>query len=480
MQPLNHYAVLSPSEVEAIHEASLELLERVGLEVLSPAARDVLAGGGARVEAHRVRFPRSLVEACLARVPATITLYDRTGRPAVTLGGERTVVASGHNATFVLDPGGTRRPATCRDVAEFARVADALPNLPVVAIEAMPQDVPPATSLVHAYRHAVANTTKPIYWSTESLRVTVAILEMMEIASGWTQDERPTGVCQLSPTSPFYWEHGAADAVIAVAQRGVPLSVLPQPMTGVSAPLTLAGTLTVHNAETLSGVVLSQLVRPGTPAIYGAAWTTFDMRRGSALISRPEAALMRIAGAQLARRYAMPSHCIGPDTDAHAHDEQQGWEKMLTLLAAHLGGVNLVVNAGMFATGMTCSLAQLVIDDELAGQCARFRQGIAAGPESIAAEVIAAVGPRGTYLMEPHTLRHLKGDPQAGIAPELRETDLPCAASFETWQSAGAPTVEQTAYARAAAILAAHQPQPLPEDIAAALDRHVRQVEALP
>ena len=478
MKPLANYNILSPAELEAIHAASLSVLAETGVDVLSAPVRELLAKNNARVEGERVRFPRKLVEKCLGCVPATVTLYRRTGEPAFTLGADSTVVSSGHNATFVLEEDGTRHPATAQNVADFARLTDILPHLGMVGIQAIPQDVTAAVSLVHAYRQAVAHTTKPIFWSPESARITSAVMDLMHIAAGFSQDERPIGICQLSSTSPLFWETGTVEAVVDVSKRGVPLCFLPQPIAGVSAPITVAGTLVLHNAEVLSGVVISQLVRPGTPNIYGSAWTTFDMRRATPIISRPEAAIMRIAGGQMARYYHMPSHTIGPDADSHVHDEQQGWEKLFTLLSAFQGGVDLVVNAGMFATGMTVSLAQLVIDDEIAALCARFKAGMEINAETIARDVMASVGPRGNYLMEEHTLKHLKGDREKGIIPEHVELALSSASGFDVWQQAGASRVDQRAWKEAYRMLDVHHPTPLSPEVLAALDDRVAEAEA--
>jgi len=312
MHPLTRYEVLTGEEIAAVHHASVALLEETGMEVLSERVRELLSQRGAWVERKRVRFPPRLVGWALDQAPETFTLFRRTGEPAFTLGSGDTVVASGHNATFVLEGDGARRSATAQDAADFARLTDALPHLSMVGLQAVPQDVPPAANLLHACRQAAANTTKPIYWSPDSVRLAAPAMDLLELAAGFQQDRRPISICQLSSTSPLLWESGAVEAVVEVSSRGLPLCFLPQPMAGLSGPITLAGTLTLHNAEVLSGVVISQLVRPGTPNVYGGAWTTFDMRRGTAVISRPEAALMRIAGPSLRGTTTCPATASAP------------------------------------------------------------------------------------------------------------------------------------------------------------------------
>ncbi|GAH28474.1 unnamed protein product, partial [marine sediment metagenome] len=199
-------------------------------------------------------------------------------------------------------------------------------------------------------------------------------------------------------------------------------------------PGNLAGVLTVHNAEVLSGIVISQLVRKGTPVVYGSAWTTFDMRQANVVIGAPETALMRIAGAQLARFYHIPSHTIGPDSDSHCLDEQNAWEKFLTLHSAFTSGVNLVVNAGMFATGLTVSFEQLVLDNEMAGIVYRLVEGIEISPQTIALGVIKRVGPKGNFLEEPHTLKYLRSS-------EHWEPKLSSRCVYEKWIEDGGKDV---------------------------------------
>ncbi len=453
--------MLSESELGRIHRASLQILQQVGIEVLSADAVEVFKSHGAKVEADtlRVRLPVNLVEEAISQAPRRVGLYDRDLATAIELGRGRGAVASGHNAIHVIDSDtGRRRPATKNDIGSFARLADALLAIDVVGIQAMPQDVPARSTLLHAFQAAVTNTSKHIFFSPESLEVVQAILAMARAACGQDSLAPASPVtCQLSPTSPLMWEPGAADGVIEVARAGVPLCILPQPFAGVTCPVTTAGQLALHNAEALSGVVLAQLVQPGSPVIYGSAWTTFEMRLANVLICSPEAAAMRVAGAQLADYYHIPSHTIGPDADAHAHDQQTGWEKMLSTLSALAAGVDLLVNAGMFETGLTVSLEQLVMDAEMVEISRRLLAGVEVSDETLALDVIAAVGPRGDFLTQPHTLNHLR-------AGALWEAAVSNRSIHEQWLQQGSPDVVARARSRAAELLATHTPAPLAED----------------
>ena len=237
-----------------------------------------------------------------------------------------------------------------------------------------------------------------------------AIIEMMGAAFKGDLAEQAYGISQLSPTSPLFWEAGVIEAIMDAVPRGVPLAILPEPNAGVSAPFTLAGLLTMNNAECLSGLVMIQMLRPGARAIYANSWTTTDMRTGAALVGSTEMTICRIAGAQLARFYKVPSHTTAPNSDNHAHDEQNAWEKSYSLFCSVAAGNDLVVNCGMFATGMTCSNEQLVMDEEIAAMARRIMRGIDVDAASIAGDLIKRVGPRGSYLTEEHTLERLRSD----------------------------------------------------------------------
>lgn len=450
--------VLSPGDIALIHESSLNVLDNVGLIVESQRVLDILAEGGCAVDREKklVKFPREVVERCLKLPPARIPLYDRDGNPALTLGDGGRYCASGHNAVFMVeDDSGNRRNSTVEDVERFAIVSDALSEVDIVGVPVMPQDTRPETTLLHAIRAILENTKKPVFFSSESDLINRAAIEMGKAVLG-RDSLAGCGnlISQLSTTSPLYWEKGAAEALYTVAKEGVPVAFLPQPITGVTAPYTLAGILTVHNAEVLSGIVITQLVNPGTPVIYAAAWTTYEMKQLNVLIGRPESSLLRVAGAQMARHYHIPSHTTAPDSDANCQDEQSAWEKMLSLLAG-LGGANdLIVNLGMFGTGMSVSLEQLVLDNELCRIVRRFLRGIDVNPETVALETIAHAGPRGNYLMEDHTVMNLRSGEHAELA-------ISNAAAFEKWRAAGSPDAVMNARRKAGQILEAGCRDPL-------------------
>ena len=436
------FKVLSDQEIVQIHEASINILETSGVLVYSKKALDLLNSRGAIVDYDKklVRIPRKIVESCLKSVPKTIDLYDRNGNKYLTLGDGIPKCASGHNAIFIIDANtNERRNSTVKDVENFALISDKLADIDVVGVPVMPQDVTPRATLLYAVKALYENTTKPLFFSTESTAINASIIDMMKVIAGKNNiSECPSAISQLSSTSPLLWEPGAVDALIDVATEGVPLNLLPEPMTGVSAPYTVAGLLTMHNTEVLSGVVLSQLVRSGTPVIYGSSWTTFDMKYTAAIIGSPETSMLRVAGCQMARYYNMPSHTTAPNSDSNSHDEQNSWEKTISNMCAICGGNDLVMNSGMFATGLTISLEQLVLDDEINGIIRRLHKGIQVDKNTIGVQVINSVGPKGSFLMEEHTMDFL-------FSGEFREVKVSNTNNYDNWMAEGAPTVEKNA-----------------------------------
>jgi trimethylamine--corrinoid protein Co-methyltransferase len=444
--------VLSEAEIRAIHDATLGILAECGVKVLSTRMLELLRGKGLPVDlaTQNVRFPRAVLEDALARIPSRLEVFDREGQPAFVLGDGVPRMAAGHNAVFWVDSvTGARRPSRVEDVARFARLCEQLAVIDMIGIPVMPQDVRvPRATLLHAVAATVQNSRKPLFFSTDSALVNRGCIELLRAAFAGDFGRQVYGISQLSPTSPLFWEGTVCEAILGTLETNVPLAILPEPNAGVSAPYTLAGLLTLNNAECLSGLAMIQVLKPGHPVLYANSWTTTDMRSGAALVGSIETSVCRIAGAQLARFYRVPSHTTAPNSDNHAHDEQNAWEKTFSQMAAVGAGNDLIVNCGMFATGMTCSDEQLLMDAEIAAMCRRLAAGVEVTPESLAAELIRQVGPQGeTYLTQEHTLARLR-------SAEYFTPELAVRGPFATWQAAGCRDTYALARARAANLAA--------------------------
>jgi trimethylamine--corrinoid protein Co-methyltransferase len=456
------YRLLSRDDVIKIHASALAVLEDTGCLIHSSVLLSLLADNGAFVDEGRglAKIPAVLVERVLGSAPSTFTLYDREGMRALEMGAGNVYGASGHGAIYVVDlETERRRSATKKDAAGFALLSDALESVAFVAPIVFPQDVPTRASSLHALETIFANTRKHAFFCVDTAEVTRACFDLARIVSG-SDDlaKEPRVSFQVSPSSPLMWTPGASDMLIASAEAGVPTCILASAMCGVSAPYTLAGTLALHHAETLSGVVIAQLLCPGLPVIYSTAMSDFGMRRAHALMASPESALLSMASLQLARYCGLPTHTCFPCSESHCHDEQQAWEKVWTTLPVVLAGGDMLVNLGLFAGGLTASYAQVVLDDEIMAGLHRISRGFEVTEQTIALETIRSVGPGGSFLGEPHTLRHLR-------TGEHWMADISNRVVYDTWVEHGREDVVALARSRARELLNEHGPHPLDDEV---------------
>ena len=315
--------VLSDSEVTAIVDATTKILAETGVKIDSEKTLNFLKEKGLPVDMDEgtVKFPESVQRECLASAPKTIPVVNRQGERLFTLGEDDTVFASGHNAVFFDDvEKGEHRQFTLHDVDDYVAVSHHLQDIDMIGLPASPAGVNSRSALLYALRSAFANSNKPVYFSTDSEAINHYAIEMTLAASADAAGRGAYMISQLSPTSPLFWEKGAVEGIVECAERRFPVAVLPEPITGVSAPYSLAGLITVHNAEAISGICITQLVNPGTPVIWASSWTTFDMKKSAALVGSIETTLCRIGGAQVAKYYKLPLHTTAPNSDNHAHD----------------------------------------------------------------------------------------------------------------------------------------------------------------
>jgi trimethylamine--corrinoid protein Co-methyltransferase len=468
--------VLSDGEIRDIHEATVDILVGCGVKILYRPMLDFLREKGIPIDAEQgiVRFSRSCLEDTLASVPAQFEVFDRNGRPAYVLGDRKPKIAAGHNAVFWVDSDTCQtRPSTVADVEHFARICQELECIDMIGIPVMPQDVPvPKATLLYGVRAVIENSTKPVFYSTDNCRTNRACIELTRAAFQGDFESQVYGISQLSSTSPLFWEHGVLEAIMDTVPTGVPLAILPEPIAGFTAPYTLAGLLTMNNAECLSGIAMIQLLRPGAKLLYANSWTTMDMRTAAALVGSAETTVCRIAGAQLAHFYSVPCHTTAPNSDNHAHDEQNAWEKTLSQFCSVAAGNDLIVNCGMFATGLTCSHEQLLIDEEISAISRRIAAGIEVTKDTIAADLIQKIGPRGdTYLTAEHTLSRLRSE-------EYVRPRLAVRGPRAVWETQGAKDTYQLARDKVRQY-SQHPASPLPESTRAMLAEIIASFERL-
>lgn len=462
------YKPLTDEEIDRIHETSMRVFEEVGLEVNNEAARHVFEEAGARVEGDRVTVPRELVMEVVRRAPSRVNLYGRDSRYDLTLEKKKVHLGTGGTALNMLDiHTREKRPATVRDMAELARLCDALDHIHFFMLPIYPDGVPQAEADVNRFLPALLNTTKHVMGGVYTLEGIRKVVEIAELMGGSPQAlrERPFISMVTCMISPLRLDRHYGDLLMEVARLGIPLVTPTEPLCGSTAPVTLAGNLVVQNVETLTGVMLAQLVNPGTPVLYGCISSTVNLRDMRYLSGSVEMGLLSAGAAQLARRYQLPIYATAGMSDSKVPDAQAGYEKMATTMLVAMAGANLIHDAaGFLEFCMTASLEQCVIDDEINGMVMRAVEGIGVDEDTLAYDVIRSVGPGGHFTAQPHTVDHMRSE---FYFPRLSDREL-----RENWENAGAPDTWQSARDRALAILHDHRPQPLP-------DRIVEQIHAL-
>ena len=332
-------------------------------------------------------------------------------------------------------------------------ISDYFKDIDIVGVEAYPQDVHPKSSRLHGLHAVLQNTSKPVYFSPETYEEINYLIKIMEL---FTSDfkESPVGICQVSPHSPLAWDKATIEALSYLAQKGFPTVVLPAPFSYVSAPITLAGEMLLANIELLGSLVVTQIINPGTPFIFGNAKCTADPTTGAYLIGTSECNLFRVASAEIARYYGLPSHSIGPESDSNIHDEQNGYEKMFSLISEAASGTNIIINAGMFATGMTVSFEQLLIDVEMIRFVKRYMQGIDVTDEKLAYDSIMDVGFGKDFLTDSLTLKYLRSD-------EHKLNIVANRKPHELWRKDNSPDIADNAERKAEEIIKNYHPKTL-------------------
>ncbi len=468
------YRLLSDAQLEEMHLATLEILRRTGVRVFDPEARELLQDAGCTVSDETlVRFPAAVVEDALRSAPPRVVLAGRDGAPRVRLEGHRVYFGTGSDLPNTLDlESGERRLSLLADVRNAARLADYLPNLDFVMSMALPSDVPSETSDRRSFLAMAENTTKPLVftaWDEEGLADIVAMAEL--IAGGEQALARnPFLLAYLEPTSPLKHTGVVLRKLLLMADKGLPFVYAPGPLDGASAPVTPAGALAMANAEVMSGIVIAQLRRRGTPVVWGCGSGPLDMRTMVGTYAAPEFMLHCMAMAELAHYYYhLPVWGFSGCSDAKGPDMQAGIESALWILWTALSGANLVHDVGYIESGLTCSLEMMVASDETISFVRRLMGGLRIEPETLALDVIDEVGPDGNYLGCDHTLRHFR---------EVWYPRVFDRRAYDAWVQAGRPTALERARAIAREALEHHTPPPLDATTLDALQALVAEADA--
>ncbi len=430
--------VLSEEQVEAIHAQAMRILRDVGTQVLDERARKLLAAAGQRVEETRVRWDPAFVEEIIAEAPPAFTLRARNPARSVRIGEGEPVLTPVGGCPFVTDLDAGRRSGTIEDhdrLVKLSHASELLTCMQSGTVEAT--DLPVTSRHLDMDLSTIRWSDKPyVAYGTAGWKTQDAI-EMAAIVHGGRDaiERDPAIMIVVNPNSPLIWDTRMVQALLACAEANQPVIVTPFLLAGGTAPVTMAGALSVQVAEALSGVALAELVRPGVPCLYGSFFTGLDMRTGSPAFGMPEAVLAILAGRQLADRYRLPYRGGGGFASGNVLDGQSAAEATMSLWGTMLAGTDFVLHAaGWIEAGLTASLEKLAFDVEMLGLFERMRRGIATGQEELAFDAIAEAGPGGMFLASPHTMERFKE--ALTMSPMFPTTDV------ATWEASGGQTID--------------------------------------
>jgi trimethylamine---corrinoid protein Co-methyltransferase len=433
------YRRLTDSQLDTLHHATLQLLEEIGIRFRSAEALEIFEKGGATVAADRVCIPSWRVEWALQRAPKRLTLFDQTGRSAIRLEGRCSYFGNGSDLLYIIDHrSNERRAPRLQDVVDITRLIDKLDNLDFIMSGFLPKDVPVEKAELLQMETMLQYTDKPIVFVTTDLSLAQKEVAMAEAVAGGPEElrRRPFAACYINIANPLHHNPESIKKLIWLSRKGLPFTYRAALVTrGVSTPQTGAGFLVVQNAATLAGLVLSQLIREGTPFIRDAcAGGTFDMQYMVGQHAAPE---IRGFNEDLLHYYGLPGFGIGGVTGSKTVDSQAALEAALTLMASAHAGASLVHDVGYMDNGVTGSLVQLAICDEIIGWLKAYMKPLAIDEHTIAMDTIREVmDADGDFLGTKNTAEHYKED----FYPRLLDRQ-----NYDGWEQNGATLLRDRA-----------------------------------
>ncbi|MCS7248935.1 MAG: trimethylamine methyltransferase family protein [Anaerolineales bacterium] len=457
--------LLTADQVERIHQASLHILAEVGLLVRNERARQIFARHGCWVdeETHLVRFPIGVVEEFRQMFPSKFIFRGRDERFDKVLPDDSPVIVTASSAPNIIDPvTGQERRATSEDIARIAYLVNELPGYDVFSVSTLAEDAPPGYFTLARLYPALKNCLKPVRSTATDLEDARRVLQLGELIAGdeKTYAQRPFITHHFCPVvSPLTMDVASTELTIFFAEKGLPVYPSIVPNGGLTAPMTMSGTLVQGNAEFLAAAVLMQMVRPQTPLIYSTLPTIADMRTGAYASGGVECGMLHMAFAQMARFYGVPCGGYIGLSNSKVNDAQAGYETGISCTAALLGGAHMLNMGGLLDALKAFDYAKAVIDDEIAQMLKRIRRGMEFNEENLALDVIAEVKPGGNFMTHKHTVKWMR---KVALMPRIADRE-----PREVWEKRGALDAFQRAKQRAAEVLSKPTPVSFPPEIEA-------------
>ena len=454
--------MLSDEQIQAIHHSSLDILSGTGIVMKNELARDLLLDAGAWESKDfegetRIKIPEIMVMDAIGAAPSRIPMHNRLGELTMPLEGGKVFFGPGSDCIFTMDiETGERRMATAEDIRRIAHLCDGLDQIDFIMSMGNPSDVPAMDIYLYEFISMIRGSVKPNIYTANNRADMEAIYRIAcAVAGGETQlREKPFMMLYAESISPLLYPDESVDKLLFCAEKGIPVTYPPSPNTGGGGPITLAGALALGNAECLAGLVLTQLVRPGTPFLYGMNTAALDMKSAIVSYGAPEWPTGMAAWCDIARTYDLPIWGAAGATDSKVVDAQAGIEASLSIMTAFLSRCNLVHDVGYIEYGTTSSMEMLVVADEIIRGARRIMGGVEVNELTLARDAIHRAKPGGGFLADDHTLDNWKW---AQWRPDLIDR-----MRYDRWVQKGERDMTARANERARELLAQHQVPPLP------------------
>ncbi len=449
---------LSPEQIERIDHESMRILEEVGVVYRDPIALKQWADAGARVDGERVYADRAMIKELIKTIPKDVTLNARDPEKTVKLGGENSIFVPMTGAPYMRDLEGVRRNPGIADLGTFHKLSHMLPAIHSSAHHIIePMDLPVAYRHLHITYSSMKYSDKTFMGMTTSGKNSEDVLDMCAILFGADyMEENPVVTGNVNGNSPLVWDETMLSALRAFAKRKQVVLISPFVLGGANTPASTVPAVVQLNAEALSCLAYSQIVRAGAPVIYGHYLSTVSMKSGAPMAGTPEISLMNFMIGQMARYYDLPWRTSNTLGGAKTFDAQAGYESASTMMAVMLSGAHYIWHsAGWNEAGMHCSIAKFVVDAEQCAMGYRMAEGPKWDDFDEALAAVRDIGPGGHYLGHPHTLANFE---RGFFMPELFDNN-----SIEQWKAEGSKEITQRALEYAKKLLKEYEEPKLDE-----------------
>jgi len=445
---------LTEESIRKVHHTVMRIIEEVGFDVNSDTALELFERYGAwvDVEKHRVRMSQERALELINMAPSEIMLCGQDKKHDILLGGNRVYAGTGGTALYIYEPAtGEKRLANLEDLKRITKLVDQLDNIHLFMLPTLPNGLPVEQVDVNRFFAGLDNTTKHVMGGVYTLDGVEQVIRMAEIVAGSAEALRQRPIISMitCSISPLKMDKQYGDLVVAIAKSGIPLVCPAEPLCGATSPVTLAGNLVIQTVDSLMGVMLTQIVNPGTSVIFGSVATSTDLRNLKYLAGSVEMGLINAAGAQMAQFYKLPFYATGGMTDSKVLDAQSGYESALSSLLCALAGANFIHDAaGLMEFALTVCYEKFIIDNEILGMVMRAVEGIRVDDDTLAFDLIKQVGPGGNFITAKHT-RHF-------MRSEHYQPSLSDRSSREEWEAGGSKTIWEKAGEMVQKIIAKH------------------------